>query len=160
MTLEEKFNESWTPEPNTGCHLWTKGITGAGYPNFWDGSHKLGAHRFAWSLVNGPIPKGLQICHRCDTPLCVNPAHLFLGTHKDSAVDSIRKNRQAGGERNPNARLTVANVVEIRQTNTKAAILAEKFGVKVNTVAAIRGGRGWKSALASLPEASPARRRF
>ena len=55
------------------------------------------AHRFVWEQVNGPIPKGMNICHTCDVPSCCNPEHLFLGTQQDNVTDMINKGRFKGG---------------------------------------------------------------
>lgn len=59
------------------------------------------AHRIAWTLTNGPIPKGMHVCHHCDNPPCCNPAHLFLGTAKDNVHDMMVK-----GRHNPTPRKT------------------------------------------------------
>ena len=93
MTLQERFDAKVSPEPTSGCHLWTGGIFGSGYGAVWDGGRHLGAHRLAWELARGPVPAGLCVLHRCDNPPCVNPSHLFLGTKGDNNRDKISKGR-------------------------------------------------------------------
>lgn len=79
-----------------GCWLWRGPLTGIGYglPNL--NGRPTGAHRISWIAHNGEVPRNLLVLHRCDVPACVNPAHLFLGTHKDNAVDRHTKGRTKG----------------------------------------------------------------
>ncbi len=81
------------PEPTTGCRLWLECVGHGGYGIVRAGRAKFRAHRVAWELQRGPIPEGLCVCHRCDTPACVNVEHLFLGTHADNARDRNAKGR-------------------------------------------------------------------
>ncbi len=76
------------------------------------------AHRVSWILTHGPIDHGMGCLHKCDNPPCVNPSHLFIGTQKDNVRDAISKNRPVisyGGERNPQAKLTEQQVLEIKK---------------------------------------------
>jgi HNH endonuclease len=88
-----KFYERTIPEPNTGCLLWT-GVTDTnGYGHVTIAGHRRQSHRVAWQLEHGPIPDGIKVLHRCDTPACVNVAHLSLGTQADNVADMYAKGR-------------------------------------------------------------------
>ena len=111
----------------------------------------MNAHRASWIIHYGEIPKDLFVCHKCDVPNCINPEHLFLGTAKDNTQDMIKKGRKAplinkGGETNPYSKLTVDQVIEIKQmlsqkiTQTK---IAELFKVHKATINAIKTKRNW-----------------
>jgi hypothetical protein len=108
IPLEDRF---WTkvdkcgpvPEhvPELGpCWLWMASRFAGGYGRIDVNKHSKVAHRVAWGLVKGDIPDGLLALHRCDNPPCVNPDHLFLGTHKDNTQDALSKGRFAVGDRN------------------------------------------------------------
>jgi hypothetical protein len=90
--IRERILANVEPEPNTGCWLWSAGMSGEGYGILRFGTPKK-AHRVAYNAFIGEIPGRLFVCHRCDTPLCVNPDHLFLGTAADNAQDMVRKGR-------------------------------------------------------------------
>jgi hypothetical protein len=93
-------------------------------------------------MVNGPIPEGLVICHRCDNPSCVNPAHLFLGTHADNVADKMRKGRHRTnphkGEDHRSAKLTQEQVLEVRRRfavgGISKAALGREYGVTQTTI--------------------------
>ena len=91
--MEERFWEKVSPEPNTGCWLWT-GSTSGGYGRLMETEERrlVAAHRFSYELHFGD-PGDLQVCHHCDTPACVNPQHFFLGTQSDNVQDCLRKGR-------------------------------------------------------------------
>lgn len=88
-----RFNEKWIGEPNSGCWLWDGAISTNGYGAFRFNNKTVPAHRASYMLFTGNINSGFEICHKCDTPSCVNPSHLFLGTHKDNMVDASRKGK-------------------------------------------------------------------
>jgi hypothetical protein len=93
--LIDIFNERHIPVPEAGCWIWTGGILGKNsYGVMTKDSKKVWAHRFAYEHFVGPIPEGMLVLHKCDTPLCVNPHHLFIGTNRDNVLDSIKKGRR------------------------------------------------------------------
>ena len=76
-----------------GCHIWTGALSVKGYGCTNINGKGVRAHRASYTIYNGKIPYGLIVCHRCDNPPCVNPAHLFLGTHLDNEQDKLIKGR-------------------------------------------------------------------
>jgi hypothetical protein len=103
-TPRQRFDEFVFPDPNSGCFIFAGaelGTDGRGefYVGTFEGKRRMVAsHRFAWEGAYGPIPEGLCVLHKCDTPCCVNPDHLFLGTQLDNIEDMARKGR---GRRSP-----------------------------------------------------------
>lgn len=81
------------------CWLWTASTTRYGYGRLQVSGHALLAHRIAYALAHGSLPDDLLVCHHCDTPACVRPDHLFLGTYADNRIDCIRKGRASSGDR-------------------------------------------------------------
>jgi hypothetical protein len=95
-TLREVLFAKVAFEPTTGCWLWYGSRSPRGYGDMTYRKEAKKAHRVSYELHVGPIPEGLCVCHRCDTPSCVNPDHLFVGTHGDNAADKVAKGRWRG----------------------------------------------------------------
>ena len=106
------------------------------------------AHRLSFELANGSILDGMQVCHRCDNPPCVNPAHLFAGTNAENSADREAKGRgnQARGESNGHAKLTEDLVREIRLMHASGMAgreIARRIGLSGSGVRSVLTGRNW-----------------
>lgn len=148
-TMLERLEYFSVPEPNSGCRLWLGATDAAGYGKIRHYGPMAAAHRVSWQIAFGPIPNGLIICHKCDVPACINPAHLFLGTHADNAADRDIKGRRIAprGERNPLSKLTAAEVRSIRLDARRQADIAFDFGIGQAHVSAIKRGAVWSGML-------------
>lgn len=133
-------------EKSATCWIWRGLVKRNGYGCFYADGRLRGAHRVSWELTNGPIPPGLCVCHNCpdgDNPLCVNPAHLFLGTVRENNRDRDRKGRTRTA-----TKLTEEMVREIvallRGGTISQRSIAARFGVSDRTINCIASGRNWQ----------------
>lgn len=141
----DRFEAKFTTIPECGCWIWVAGEKGHGYGAFRLNGRTEWAHRMSWKLYNGEIPDNLCVLHRCDTPLCVNPSHLFLGTRKINNEDRHNKGRSGShvGEKNGRSKLTVADVEKIKKDPSLYKIIASKYGVTSGMIGHIKCGRSW-----------------
>lgn len=143
----------------SGCWQWTGAALTSGYGLIQRqrGGRRVSilAHRLSWALSNGSIPLGMVVCHRCDNPGCVNPAHLFIGTDSDNSKDKVAKGRQARGEairlgmaRSGRVALTAEVVGQIRAEYATGEVsisaLAAKYGVGFTTVHSVIHRTTWR----------------
>ena len=91
--LVDRFHEKYERVPFGACWIWVGALDTDGYGMIAVGRGPKSAHRISWILKNGEIPDGKHVLHTCDNPACVNPDHLFLGTHSDNMKDGVKKGR-------------------------------------------------------------------
>jgi hypothetical protein len=138
------------------CWEWQRARIEGGYGTLrWNGK-QVCAHVVAYILINGPIPKGKQILHRCDNPPCCNPAHLRAGTQGENVREALAKGRQ-GGELHPRARITKAMALSLRERYNQAngrhgiiSIMARETGFNRSHVSRIVHGQRWAVNVNSL----------
>lgn len=129
------------------CWEWTASRLQGGYGNINRGAGRGNAlaHRAVFEGLNGAIPPGLVVRHRCDNPPCCNPAHLELGSQADNVADMMSRGRQVAprGMHHHAAKLTDAKVRDIRAASGGLRALVGHFGVPKSTISHIRTGRTW-----------------
>ena len=139
---------------DSGCWKWTGNLTEDGYGAIWYRNRNVRAHRVAYELFVGSIPNGHLICHHCDNRWCVNPQHLFAGTHKDNLVDMGQKGRQRlqidpksmTGKNNHQSKLTNNDVQRIKSLLRKGgnqSAIAREHGVSPDAINKIARGHNW-----------------
>lgn len=145
-SADSRFWSNINKGNDSDCWEWQSNIDKDGY-GYLVRDHKFcRAHRFSYEIQNGPIPKDANVLHRCDNRKCVNPHHLFLGTHADNVSDKTAKKRQAKGESHGLAVLDEQQVIQIRRLGGSISrkSLATMFGVCKATIDNILNRKTWK----------------
>lgn len=123
---------------DSSCILWEGPVNSSGY----------GPHRKVWAESFGPIPKGVDVCHRCDVRRCINVEHLFLGTRSENMRDAVAKGRFKTTGRGTGSTLTEHAVRELRRHGLKNygdVINAARFlGVTKGAILAVKHGKAWR----------------
>jgi hypothetical protein len=151
MEIIERFEKKFIPVTDSGCWLWLASCNRRGYGQFMMTTPSVRpqlAHRVSWRLYRGEIPDGKHVLHKCDTPSCVNPDHLFIGTDFENVHDMIRKGRMVIGKRrkgssHPMSKLTEDQALSIHRDVRKQREIADFYGISLDTVKAIHQGRLW-----------------
>lgn len=155
-TLEQRFSDFISPEPNSGCWLWDGAYDRKGYGQLRvaiKGSASLRyATHIALELAGRPVPPGFLACHHCDVKSCVNPSHLFIGTAQQNTDDMISKGRMRAtlGPRGSNissAKLHESDIPEIRfrlADGDTLGSIGSDYGITKSAVSCIRRGKTWR----------------
>lgn len=148
LTLLERFESKYIPEPMSGCWIWIGATFQKGYGVIHSERKHKQTHRVSWELYKGKIPEGLCVCHRCDNKGCVNPDHLFLGTNDDNVADKVSKGRQhrPKGTLHGLAKLKeedIPVIFSLSNSGRKISELAEMFNVSRTLIYKVLKKEAW-----------------
>jgi len=130
----------------SGCWIFHGPRNNMGYGMVSAGGNPMLAHRFFYQQVNGPIPAGMDACHRCDNPACCNPDHIFIGTRTDNMRDAVAKGRVRRGETSAQARFSESDVLDMRRRHCAGETTGEigrRYDTSYKTVWAIVHRKAW-----------------
>lgn len=147
-SLFQTFAESVEVDEPDKCWLWQGNFLKSGmkYGRVNLGRKSYLAHRLSYEFLVGPLNDGMLALHTCDNPKCVNPHHLYAGTHKDNAIDRSVRNPDsyAVGSKAGPAKLTEDQVISIRQDDRSCYVLAKQYGVSPGLISMVKNRKVWK----------------
>lgn len=146
VTLAQRIVGKVEAVTESGCWIWLGSMAcGGRYGCIKIDGVVVLAHRAAYAAFVAPIPEGQAVCHHCDVGLCVNPSHLFVGSHRDNMADMVVKGRNwnRAGQLKPQAKLRASQIISIRASDERASVIAARLGVSEAHVINIRAGRCW-----------------
>lgn len=137
----KRFWEQVEYNPKTGCWEWQGYVIAEGrYGRFMAMGHKILCHRYAYQQLVGIIPEGMQVCHRCDNPICVRPEHLFLGTNSDNQKDSITKGRHNTVKITPEE---AGQILAMLAAGASTRTITRQLGVSASIIGNIKNNGTW-----------------
>lgn len=149
--IADRFEARIARCPMSGCWIWTGTINKDGYGQFAIDGRTLLSHRVAWEFFVGPLPSDLFVLHSCDVRSCVNPSHLFIGTHLDNMADMTKKGRRIGvksGEKHPLCKISseiVREIFRLRASGLSVKDIAARFEITSHHTSDILHRRYWST---------------
>lgn len=146
-SLKERLMGKIIIDEASQCWNWTGSKSKGGYGRISINSKPQLAHRISYGIFISELSPELEVCHKCDNPSCINPCHLFAGTHRENMADCKKKGRARSleGEENKRAKLTRDDVIFIRRSSMTNTALGKMFGVSNVAVSYARSGKSWGS---------------
>lgn len=144
--IPERIERYSMPIPESGCIVWTSTVGSNGYPFLEHRGKIIYLHKYVYKMINGPIPKGLWILHKCDVKSCINPNHLYAGTPTQNAQDRERRGRgnPPKGSEHVFSKLNDDIVRDVRNSSESNYALGIKYGVARATIRNARNRKTWK----------------
>lgn len=144
-SVEERFFRFF--EKSNGCWNWKGYKDACGYGRIAAKGGPIRAHRVSYEIHHGPIPEGKYVLHTCDNPACVNPDHLYAGTHLENMADKVNRGRaftgDHKGEKHPQAKLKEIDVPTIRTSPESNQTLAKRYGISPSAIGLVKRRRTW-----------------
>lgn len=139
-----RFDSYVEKVPFSTCWYWVGALATFGYGTIEIAGTQWTCHRYAYDRWIAPIPEGLHVLHKCDTPCCVNPDHLEVGTHQRNMQQKIDRNRQLRGSGVGTSKLKESQVLEIRKTSGTLLSIAKEYGVSESCICSIKLRKSWR----------------